>query len=224
MRIARCFLVVAVAATTAMALAAPPSSGAGRPTGGAGSDKPSSTPTKLATVAPKSATSARTSLLGGAGPKPSQRVTEIIRERESSGPGWIGTAFLVSMLSQHDLSSSDRSWIQSRIDAAQKRGESDPDAPALLPEARPPVVFAFEGIDSPLHVGWPSKLRVKAADRAGHALVVSCDAPTGAHAVQASGHAEIAWTPTSAGIFLLPCRAGTGVERRLVRVVTDGAS
>ncbi|WP_249354847.1 hypothetical protein [Ralstonia sp. 3PA37C10] len=76
----------------------------------------------------------RGSLLEG-GAQPSPKMAQIIRERESSGPGWIGTAFLVALLSRHDLSDSDRQWLQTKIDALAGEDEAD-DAWDLPPLSR----------------------------------------------------------------------------------------
>ncbi|MDF6893604.1 hypothetical protein NLR16_24450, partial [Escherichia coli] len=69
-------------------------------------------------------------------------MAQIIRERESSGPGWLGTAFLVALLSRHDLSDSDRQWLQSKIDALAGEDEAD-DASGLAPPLAPSVTFLY---------------------------------------------------------------------------------
>ena len=163
----------------------------------------------------------RRSLIPTSGAQPSQHVTEIIRERESSGPGWLGTAFLISLLSRHDLSSSDKSWIEGRINSI--RAEEDSDAsepPALLPAAHPKIAYTFKGIDAPLRVGEAASVSVSALDN-GKPVDVSCDHPA---ATTQNGRVEIAWTPDVPGVTLLTCKAGERTERRLVRVIDKGAS
>ncbi|MEJ1269013.1 hypothetical protein WDV93_25060 [Pantoea ananatis] len=71
----------------------------------------------------------RQSLLSSNGPQPSPRLQTIIREKEASGPGWVGTAALVWLLSQHDLSSSDREWINSRLREADSDSSSEQPVP-----------------------------------------------------------------------------------------------
>lgn len=199
----------------------------------------SSTPTKSTTYRPAAAPAPRPlggntrlvqqrqqqqqhrSLIADEGPQPSQKVTQIIRERESSGPGWLGTAFLVSMLSRHDLSSSDRSWIQSRIDTIRSSGEAaDDEPPALLPAAHPKIEFSFQGLDEPLHVGEAASVSVSALAH-GKPVPVTCDHPA---ATNQNGHVEIAWTPDAPSVSLLTCKSGERQERRLMRVVAKGAS
>ena len=158
----------------------------------------------------------RRSLLSQTGPQPSPQVSEIIRERESSGPGWLGTAFLISLLSRHDLSDSDRSWINSRIDSV--RNEQPDEAPALLPAVKPKVQFTFEGLDAPHPIGMPAKVTVSATLN-GQPVPVSCEHPA---AMNQNGHTVIAWTPEAHGVTLLTCKAGAHQERRLLRSGTQG--
>lgn len=161
----------------------------------------------------------RQSLISSSGPQPSSRVTQIIHERESSGPGWLGTAFLVSMLSRNDLSGSDRSWVQSRIDALKSEGADE--APLqLLKAVSPKVAFSFKGLDEPLYVGKSASVIVT-AQSGGKAVPVSCDHPA-AHAVD--GHAQIVWTPDTTGVSLITCKAGDRQEQRLVRVLDKDAA
>jgi hypothetical protein len=161
----------------------------------------------------------RRSLISDDGPKPSQKVTQIIRERESSGPGWLGTAFLVAMLSRHDLTSSDRRWIQSRIDAIRLSSEaSDDEPPALLPAAHPQIAFSFQGLDAPLQLGHAANVSVS-ANALGKPVPVTCDHPA---ATGQNGRVEFAWTPDAPGVTLLTCKAGEKQERRLVRVISKG--
>lgn len=95
-----------------------------------------------ARLAGGSQNTARRSLLTGT-PPPSPRLREIIQREESSGPGWIGTAFLIALLSQHDLSAADHAWIEARI-AALGRDEEQP--PALLASVTPAVAFHIQGL------------------------------------------------------------------------------
>ena len=160
----------------------------------------------------------RRSLLAQNGPQPSPQVAEIIREKESSGPGWLGTAFLIALLSRHDLSDSDRSWINSRIDSINSEQASE--APDLLPPVKPKVQFTFEGIDAPHPVGMPAKVSVSALFN-GRPVAVFCDHPA---AMNQDGRSVIAWTPDTPGVYLLACKAGQNQERRLLRTGAQGVS
>lgn len=159
---------------------------------------------------------ARRSLLAGSPSQPSPKVTEIIRERERSGPGWLGTAFLVSLLSQHDLSSSDRSWIEGRINALRESGEDDEPAPALLSPAAPGVSFRYAGLQPQFTAGAEATVTVR-AERAGVAVPVACALP-GAQLDQGQGEARIEWTPAGPGVQLLSCEAAGHRDRKLLRV------
>lgn len=175
------------------------------------------------TTQQRSAPGARASLLGG-GAQPSQKVTEIIRERESSGPGWIGTAFLVSLLSRHDLSSSDKSWIEGRIADARKDGDPDESEPGLVPAVAQDVVFRFVGLDRPLHLDTPAAFTISAKDQSGKLPSLVCEVPVGARMSQSPGRAEVRWTPQANGVYILTCSAAGHRVRRLVRVDSVGAS
>ena len=159
---------------------------------------------------------ARRSLLAGSPSQPSPKVTEIIRERERSGPGWLGTAFLVSLLSQHDLSSSDRSWIEGRINALRDSGEDAEPAPALLSPAAPGVSFRYAGLQPQFEAGAEATVTVR-AERAGVAVPVACALP-GAQLDQGQGEARIEWTPAGPGVQLLSCEAAGHRDRKLLRV------
>lgn len=159
---------------------------------------------------------ARRSLLAGSPSQPSPKVTEIIRERERSGPGWLGTAFLVSLLSRHDLSSSDRSWIEGRINALRESGDDAEPAPALLSPAAPGVSFRYAGLQPQFTAGAEATVTVR-AERAGVAVPVACTLP-GAQLDQGRGEAHIEWTPAGPGVQLLACEAAGHHDRKLLRV------
>jgi len=165
----------------------------------------------------QSPSTARRSLLG-AGPQPSSRLTQIIRERERSGPGWIGTAVLVALLSQHDLSASDRSWIQGKIDALNEDEEGG-GAAALLPAVSRP--FTVTGASQPLHIGRAASIDIATSmPAAGLACQIEGAAtqPVVSHGASA---ANITWTPDRAGAYILNCRAGKHIERRVLRVAAN---
>lgn len=158
----------------------------------------------------------RRSLLAGAQSQPSPKVTQIIRERERSGPGWLGTAFLVSLLSQHDLSSSDRSWIEGRINALRDSGEDNNNAPVLLQPAAPGISFRYGGLQSQYVAGAEAMVTVR-ADQAGKAVPVACTL-AGAQLDQGGTEARIEWTPSGTGVQLLSCEAAGHRDRKLLRV------
>lgn len=154
----------------------------------------------------------RQSLIPSTGPQPSPHITEIIREKESSGPGWLGTAFLISLLSRHDLSSSDRGWIESRINSISKEDQTGAD---LLKAVKPRVLFDFKGLDDPLVTGQVVKLKVSATND-GKAVSVACDHPG---AIKHDNVVSIEWTPDEPTILFLTCNVGQQQERRLIHVI-----
>jgi hypothetical protein len=153
------------------------------------------------------------SLIPVNGPQPPQRVAEIIHEKESSGPGWLGTAFLISLFSRHDLSNEDKHWIESRINVLNKEDSET----NLLKASKPSVLFNFKGLDAPLVAGQIAKVEVSATSN-GKVIVVTCDHPESTK----QGHSLlIEWTPSEPSVSLLTCNAGKRQERRLVRVITQ---
>jgi hypothetical protein len=182
--------------------------------------------TGAATRASRAASLARRSLLSQ-GPRPSNRVTQIIRERESSGPGWIGTAFLVSLLSQHDLSASDRRWIESRIDSLRAEERSEEEGigqQSRMQSLKPSVTMVLTGVDRPLKSGVPAALQLTAAAGKDPAADMQCGV-TGSGSTHTTlrrpGVLVITWTPEHPGVYILDCTAGGRHERRLLRVAAD---
>jgi hypothetical protein len=154
----------------------------------------------------------RRSLLQGA-PAPSTSLANVIQRRESSGPGWLGTAFLISLLSQHDLSKEDRSWINQRIDAL--KGE-DGESP-LLPLVSPTVRFSYFGLKPSYKVGDSIDVTASATNVDAKPVPVEC-ALQGAVAVPENGRSHITYLSTRATVQVITCRAGGRLDRRLIRV------
>lgn len=157
----------------------------------------------------------RRSLLDQHNDPPSQRLATIIRDRERSGPGWIGTAFLIALLSRHDLSSADREWIGRRI--ASLHGTETEGDPAWLAPVSPVVRFQYSGLQSEYSSGVPAELTVW-AEHAGVAVPLEC-ALAGVSPIAFAGkRVRISWTPV-AGVTILTCTAGKHVARTLIRSV-----
>ncbi len=168
-----------------------------------------------ASVAPR-AQAARRSLLDHPGQaQPSASLAQTIRNRES-GPGWVGTAFLIALLSGGGLSASDRSWLEARIASMANDGGDDNAAPVLLGPVAPPIQFHFDGLRDRYVTGDSIAVRVSAT-RAGTALPVSCIDPVSRRELVGEG-LHLSWAPAAAGVDLLACSAGGYSERRLVRV------
>lgn len=161
---------------------------------------------------------ARQSLLASGKP-PSPHLTQIIRERERSGPGWIGTAVLIALLSQHDLSASDKSWIQGKINALDEEGE-DNVAQALLPPVQRPM--SITGVAQPLHAGQSTTITVAASGMPADAVACNIEGAAAQPVVSARDRvASLSWTPERAGAYILKCRAGKHIERRILRVAAN---
>lgn len=161
------------------------------------------------------ASPARASLLAGRS-HPSARVTELIREKEASGPGWFGTGLLVWLLSQHDLSASDKAWIEERI-AAQDKEEEQP--PALLGSVAPAVAFHIQGLRQSYAPDSEAELTVRAT-RGDTQLQVRCTLAGGSFHPEGAA-LRVKWTPASPGVQLLTCDADGHQDRRLLRAGSD---
>lgn len=159
---------------------------------------------------------ARRSALDGAKSKPSQKVVEVIREKERSGPGWIGTAALVYLLSRHDLSDSDRGWIQGRIDELKAEGEESGSVPTLLPAALPPVTFRFTGLQPQFERGEKLSVAVR-AEAKGAVVPVECEL-SGATVTKLGQETQVTWEAGAEGVSVLSCVAKDHQVRRLVKV------
>ncbi|QNM95451.1 hypothetical protein [Chitinimonas koreensis] len=138
----------------------------------------------------------RQSLLPPRGAQPSPMLTQLIREKESSsGPGWVGTAFLVALLSRHDLSADDRRWIESRLSSVSAaRGANGAEADTS-PSALPKVIYDIQGLDRPLVVRRSGSIRAVAHHTgASAALPIECRLPEAAVERQGGG-VVLTWTP-----------------------------
>ncbi|WP_089529117.1 hypothetical protein [Pantoea ananatis] len=188
----------------------PSSGGNGTPAGRVNGASPGSRPSP----------SARQSLLNNSGPQPSPRLQTIIREKEASGPGWIGTAALVWLLSQHDLSDSDREWINSRLREANSDSSSEQPAPV---SGQSDVSFQW-AIPSHIVSGLPVKIVVTAV-RYGKAVLPSCELDD-VKSVPENNAAVLNWTPEDTFSAVATCRAEGWVDQRLLAVsqVSGGES
>jgi hypothetical protein len=150
-------------------------------------------------------------------PPLSPRLASIIRHEESSrGPGWLGTAFLVSLLSQHDLTTSDRSWLQRQIDAI-KDPDGDHVEPLLLPVQSKYLVI-YDGLQSSYKVGQQVTITVKAKDAKGKPVRPICTLPFSTVASEGST-SRITWSPASVGVGMLTCQVNGEPHRKLVRAL-----
>lgn len=156
----------------------------------------------------------RRSLLEG-GAQPSPKMAQIIRERESSGPGWLGTAFLVALLSRHDLSDSDRQWLQTKIDALAGEDESD-DASGLAPPLAPSVTFLYAGIQGNFAIDRASTIHVTAQTAPGNPVAVNCTMREARITAEGTS-ATLVWEPHAQAVYVLTCQAGGQRDRRLLK-------
>jgi hypothetical protein len=159
----------------------------------------------------------RQSVLDGTRP-PSSTITRLIREKENSGPGWVGTAVLVWLLSQHNLSHDDRAWINGRLADLEPDGTSV--TPALLPSAVPKIQFRYDGLAPVYYVGSTITVTVSAFDGE-VAVPVKCDLP-GAAITNNSNESRITGTADLPGIQILTCAASGSNDRRLIQTSNSG--
>lgn len=129
--------------------------------------------------------SAPQSLQNRSGPQPSPQLQTIIREKEASGPGWLGTAGLIWLLSQHDLSSSDREWINNRL------REENSENPQPVTE-QSDVSFQWS-VPATFTNGQSAKI-VIAAVRHGKVLLPDCELGD-IKSVHENNAAVLNWTP-----------------------------
>ncbi|MGT2457810.1 hypothetical protein ACU4GI_33450 [Cupriavidus basilensis] len=155
---------------------------------------------------------ARRSLLAD-GAQPSPQLAQVIRQRESSGPGWLGTAFLVSLFSQHDLSSADKQWISNKIASLKQQDDEEPE---LAPAQVGPVRFEYTGLQPALALGQVATIRALALDASNKPLNVTCEMPQ-ANITQDDKSAAIQWHPASPAVHVLTCHAGGERDRRIVK-------
>ncbi|MDC7860689.1 hypothetical protein [Pantoea ananatis] len=149
----------------------------------------------------------RQSLLNNNGPQPSPRLQTIIRKKEASGPGWVGTAALVWLLSQHDLSSSDREWINSRLREANSSSEP--------PAGESDVSFKW-AVPAQIVSSQPVKIIVTAFHH-GKAVLPSCELGD-VKSVPENNAAVLNWTPENTFSAVATCRAEGWVDQRLLAV------
>jgi len=153
---------------------------------------------------------------GASAAKPSERLQTIIREREvSNGPGWFGTAALVWLLSQHDLSDSDRSWISSQLSSSNDGDGQD----ASVDRITKALTFTWDGLPEAVKVGQPVKIVVSAVDAKGHHQALDCTITNGSASTTLTENGVVmTWTPATAGMGFLQCDGLSEGERRAVAV------
>ncbi|MEN4569238.1 hypothetical protein [Pantoea agglomerans] len=152
--------------------------------------------------------SAPQSLQNRSGPQPSPQLQTIIREKEASGPGWLGTAGLIWLLSQHDLSSSDREWINNRL------REENSENPQPVTE-QSDVSFQWS-VPATLTNGQSAKI-VIAAVRHGKVLLPDCELGD-IKSVHENNAAVLNWTPEHTVSAVATCKADGWVDQRLLAV------
>lgn len=148
--------------------------------------------------------------------KPSPQLQDIIKQHEAQrGPGWLGTAALVWLLSRHDLSAADRSWVSSQI----AQGESGDEKPNSVDRQAKQLTFDWQGLRSTAAIGESVTLRVRATSPNGAAQALTCSSTNGrlGQTFTDTGVA-LAWTPAHAGTAILQCDALTEGERRTIAV------
>jgi hypothetical protein len=176
--------------------------------------RPATSPTAArATPGARQLGTARRSLLDD-GPPPSPALSQVIRDKERSGPGWLGTAVLVSMLSQHNWSSRDRQWLESKL--ATLKADTGDAAPPLAPALTAPIQFHYEGLLPTFAVGHLATIRVSAVDRQGQTRPVICELSQATVKPQGTS-AAIQWQPAMPAVSVLTCHADGQRDRRILK-------
>ncbi|HED3078481.1 hypothetical protein [Citrobacter amalonaticus] len=143
----------------------------------------------------------------------SEKLQTVIREKERIGPGWFGTGMLVWLLSQHDLSSSDRRWIQEQINEAKREGEET----ALPPPPLSDVVFNWS-YPPVFRQGETSHITVKATEGVQQKPVTVNCVLKGVHSIMDGVAARLAWTPGTEVSAVMRCEAGGLNDMRMFSV------
>ncbi|MBT1917552.1 hypothetical protein KK004_21465 [Enterobacter hormaechei subsp. xiangfangensis] len=134
---------------------------------------------------------------------PSEKLQTVIREKERSGPGWMGTALLVWLLSQHDLSSSDKAWVNQQIAQAKKENQQVLPPPPELSD----VAFNWS-YPSAFTPGQKAMIAVSAKQGlAGKAVPVTC-VMNGSYGVKDGDITRMEWTPDKVMTAIMRCEAG----------------
>jgi hypothetical protein len=124
----------------------------------------------------------------------------------------VGTAALVWLLSQHDLSSSDREWINSRLREADSDSSSEQPVPV---SGQSDVSFQW-AVPAQIVSGQPVKIIVTAF-RHGKAILPSCELGD-VKSVPENNAAVLNWTPENTFSAVATCRAEGWVDQRLLAV------
>lgn len=148
-----------------------------------------------------------------------QLQARIEREQQRNGPGWLGTAALVWLFSQHDISPSDRTWISSQLE--QQAAVSDTTSTHRTAKK---LTFAYEGLPSQAVVGEPIELAVSAVDASKHKQALSCSivgpgSDTSATSTPTDSGTVVAWQPRAEGTAFLQCDGLYEGERKAIQVV-----
>lgn len=176
---------------------------------------------RVAGMAAPSATAAPSRI--GATPdtlRPSPQLqARIEREQQRNGPGWLGTAALVWLFSQHDISPSDRTWISSQLE--QQAAVTDTTSTHRTAKK---LTFAYEGLPSQAVVGEPIEMAVSAVDASKHKQALSCSIvgpglDTSATSTPTDSGTVVAWQPRAEGIAFIQCDALYEGERKAIQVV-----
>ena len=132
--------------------------------------------------------------------KPSPQLQTIIREKESSGPGWIGTGFLIYLLSQHDLSSSDKNWIQSQLNDER----NSPERPAPPPIELSDVTFQWD-VPAIFRSGVQSNIIVRASQGPENTPRAVACSMNGIQSVPEKNKAILEWVPDKEETVVVTC-------------------
>jgi hypothetical protein len=150
--------------------------------------------------------------LAGASPQLAQRIQS---STGLSGTTWLGLGLLTYLLSQHDLSSKDRSWIEGQIASAKlQKGE----VAALLDPVFSPVIFSFDGLKPAYKISEKVSISVIAKTIEHKVVDVRCVLP-GANISHTAGVAAIDQESTAVSASILQCTANGVTEKRMVRVL-----
>lgn len=156
---------------------------------------------------------------------PSPQLQRIIQVRQaSSGPGWLGTAALVWLLTRPDVTDSDRDWVNAQI--ATQSNVASVDTGNSLNRTAKTLTFVYDGLSDTVTSGELLRVAVSAHDTALHNQAISCSVISSSNQSPAEikvteQGVDVTWKPTTAGFAILQCDSLKEGERRLLTISSE---
>lgn len=169
----------------------------------------------ISNMATRNKTAQRQSLLAGSSAPP-PRVAQIIKQKESKfGTGFVSGAILAYLLSSHDLSASDKQWVQNKLNDMKAKGEPLDDG--LIRKPVPTVIFSYAGLKPQFARGESLNISASAASNS-QPVAIKCTMDE-AEVTNSNDSAHIAWVPMVPAAIILSCEANGHKDKRIIHIV-----